>query len=109
MKKLARALAAFLLLLPFAAGADTVASLLGNFTVNQYCGLHLADGGRIEVHYAVVFGQLPALRELHAADSNGDGVTSQQERDAYARTLAPAIGERLALSEDGVAVPPTDS
>ena len=46
MKKVARALAALLLLLPVAAGADTVASLLGNFTVNQYCGLHLADAGR---------------------------------------------------------------
>ena len=73
--------------------ADTVASLLGNFTINQFCGLQLADES-ISVHYAVVFGQLPALRELHEADTNGDGVTSQSERDAYVQRLAPAACRR---------------
>ena len=58
--------------------ADTVASLLGNFTINQYCGLTLS-GNSAAVHYVVVFGQLPALRELHLADANGDGVTSLGE------------------------------
>ena len=43
---------------PPAVHADTVASLLGNFTINQYCGLEVAAGG-LTVHYAVVFGQLP--------------------------------------------------
>jgi nickel/cobalt transporter (NicO) family protein len=84
--------------------ADTVASLLGNFTINQFCGLRVARDS-IEVHYVVVYGQLPALRELHNADANGDGVTSQAERDAYVGTLAPAFGEALDLSLDGVRVP----
>ena len=88
----------------FACRADTVASLLGNFTINQYCGLQLGSNG-VDVHYAVVFGQLPALRELHLADTNGDGVTSQAERDAYAARLAPAFADQLRLTVDGVAIP----
>jgi nickel/cobalt transporter (NicO) family protein len=84
--------------------ADTVASLLGNFTINQYCGLRLSDDA-VMVHYTIVFGQLPALRELHAADTDGDGVTSQAERDAYAARLAPGLAEQLQLTVDGTSIP----
>ncbi|MGH8801210.1 MAG: nickel/cobalt transporter [Casimicrobiaceae bacterium] len=84
--------------------ADTVASLLGNFTINQYCGVRL-DERTLGVHYAVVFGQLPALRELHLADADGDGVTTEAERDAYARHLAPRFADRFEASVNGVAVP----
>jgi ABC-type nickel/cobalt efflux system permease component RcnA len=84
--------------------ADTVASLLGNFTINQYCGLKL-DRSAVDVHYVVVFGQLPALRELHLADANADGVTSQEERDAYVGTLAPIIARHLVLEVNGVSIP----
>ncbi len=84
--------------------ADTVASLLGNFTVNQYCGLTLTRAST-DVHYTVVFGQLPALRELHLADTNGDGVTTQAERDAYVGKLAPGLAEGLKLEVAGVPVP----
>jgi ABC-type nickel/cobalt efflux system permease component RcnA len=89
---------------PRAAVADTVASLLGNFTINQYCGLQLTRG-TVEVHYVVVFGQLPALSELHAADADGDGVTSQEERDAYVGKLAPALAQGLELVVNGSKVP----
>src|ERR1700678_1894059 len=84
--------------------ADTVASLLGNFTINQYCGMKLTRAS-VDVHYVVVFGQLPALRELHLADTNGDGVTSQMERDTYVGKLAPALADDLNLEVDGVSVP----
>jgi nickel/cobalt exporter len=57
------------------------------------------------VHYAVVFGQLPALRELHLADANGDGVTTQAERDAYVERLAPSFAKDLKLAVDGSPVP----
>lgn len=90
--------------LPATVHADTVASLLGNFTTNQYCGVQLADGAA-HVRYAVVFGQLPALRELHLADADGDGVTTEVEREAYAKGLAAIIGERLRLTVDGVPAP----
>jgi nickel/cobalt transporter (NicO) family protein len=85
---------------PLAVHADTVASLLGNFTTNQYCGLELAPDV-VNIRYAVVFGQLPALRELHVADTNGDGVTTQTERDAYAGRLAPTLAQALHLTIDG--------
>lgn len=84
--------------------ADTVASLLGNFTINQFCGLQLADES-LRLHYAVVFGQLPALSELHKADINGDGVTSQVERDAYVQRVAPELAGQLRLLVDGVDIP----
>jgi ABC-type nickel/cobalt efflux system permease component RcnA len=97
-------LLAALALAPLGVHADTVASLLGNFTVNQYCGLQLTSEV-VNAHYAVVFGQLPALRELHLADTNGDGVTTQAERDAYAGYLAPILAQRLRLVIDGFSVP----
>src|ERR1700722_13695053 len=84
--------------------ADTVASLLGNFTINQFCGLSLQEHSAA-VHYVVVLGQLPALRELHAADTNGDGVTTQAERDAYVQRLAPQFAKDLHLIIDGAPVP----
>jgi len=84
--------------------ADTVASLLGNFTINQYCGLQVA-ATTMQVHYAVVYGQLPAIQELHAADANGDGVTSEAERNVYVGRLAPKFTDDLELLVDGVRVP----
>src|SRR5262249_54882157 len=102
--RLAAAVAlALLACVPIHARADTVASLLGNFTVNQYSGLELrADD--IGVHHVIVFGQLPALRELHLADADGDGVTTQAERDAYAGRLAETIAEDINLTVDDVRV-----
>jgi nickel/cobalt transporter (NicO) family protein len=84
--------------------ADTVASLLGNFTINQFCGLRVGRSS-VQVHYVVVYGQLPALRELHDADTNGDGVTSQAERDAYVGTLAPGFADGLELRLEGERTP----
>jgi nickel/cobalt exporter len=88
---------------PSAACADTVASLLGNFTVNQFSGLTLQRHD-VELHYVVVFGQLPALAQLHAADANHDGVTSQQERDAYVGQLAQNFAQALDLRIDATPV-----
>jgi len=107
--RLRRILLAFALLaVAAAARADTVASLLGNFTINQWSGVSLAER-RIDLRHTIVFGQLPALRELHEADTDHDGVTSQAERDAYASTLAAAIAGQLHVAVDGerIALRPT--
>lgn len=96
--------AACLACLVTAAHADTVASLLGNFTINQFVGARVG-AGRLDVHYAVVLGQLPALRELHAADADRDGVTSPAERNAYARRLAGTVIANLAVGVDDATVP----
>jgi len=100
---LASMLAALLCLAGFAAHADTVASLLGDFTINQYCGLKLSSGA-VDLHYVIVYGQLPALRELHAADADANGVTTQAERDAYFGKLAPTLADQFSLIVDGAAV-----
>jgi len=96
--RLAALLASCAIALP--AHADTVASLLGNFTVNQFAGLRVSERA-IDIRYAVVLGQLPALRELHAADADRDGVTTQAERDAYAQALAQTIATRFVVTENG--------
>jgi len=90
--------------IPLVSRADTVASLLGNFTINQYCGLQITDES-VKVRYTVIFGQLPALRELHQADANADGVTTQAERDAYVQRLAPEFASQLKVTVDGAALP----
>jgi nickel/cobalt exporter len=89
--------------LPAPVRADTVASLLGNFTINQFSGLTLRQR-EVELHYVVVFGQLPALAQLHSADANHDGVTSQQERDDYVGQLAQTFLRSLDLRVDGAPV-----
>ena len=97
----ARIVLAFALLaLSVSARADTVASLLGNFTINQWSGMSIAER-RIEVRHTIVFGQLPALRELHQADTDGDGVTSEVERDTHAHALAASIADHLRVVIDG--------
>lgn len=99
-------LAAVLLaaLAPPTVQADTVASLLGNFTTNQFVKLELGPGN-LRVRYALVLGQLPALRELHAADTDSDGVTTATERAAYAQRLAAAAAEALVVTVDGARLP----
>ncbi|MGH8282441.1 MAG: hypothetical protein ACRESE_01160, partial [Gammaproteobacteria bacterium] len=41
------------------ARADTVASLLGNFTINQFARIQV-EKSQVKVHFVVVLGQLPA-------------------------------------------------
>jgi len=98
------ALAGLALFMTGTSRADTVASLLGNFTINQFSGLTLGRDS-LDLHYAVVFGQLPALRELHLADADGNGVTTEQERNAYTAGLAQSLAAGLELTVDGIAVP----
>src|SRR4051812_23601095 len=92
-----------LALAPAATRADTVASLLGNFTINQWSGVTVSERG-LDVRHTIVFGQLPALRELHEADTDHDGVTSESERDAYAKMLAASVAERLRVAVDGTPI-----
>ena len=82
------------------ARADTVASLLGNFTINQFSRLAISERA-IDVRYSVVFGQLPALRELHLADTNGDGVTSEEERETRGHEIAATLVSQVHVTIDG--------
>lgn len=101
---LLRSAAALFAVLPAAVHADTVASLLGNFTVNQFSRLTVMERA-VDVRYSVVYGQLPALRELHLADTDRDGVTTDVERAAHADQLAAALAYQLSVTVDGRPVP----
>ncbi|MDP9064696.1 MAG: hypothetical protein M3O06_02385, partial [Pseudomonadota bacterium] len=99
--------AAAVLCMMFGAGsghADTVASLLGNFTINQFCAVTV-NRATVDVHYVVVYGQLPALRELHAADADRNGVTTAAERDHYVGTLTGGFADGMTLMMAGARVP----
>jgi ABC-type nickel/cobalt efflux system permease component RcnA len=82
------------------ARADTIASLLGNFTINQFSRIAISERA-VDVRYSVVFGQLPALRELHLADADGDGVTTDAEREARGRDIAASLASQLHVAVDG--------
>ena len=99
-----RAFAALALAIALPAHADTIASLLGSFTVNQFAQVRVSERA-VDVRYSVVLGQLPALRELHAADADRDGVTTQEERDAHAGRLAQEFASRLAVTDGGEPIP----
>ncbi|AWN15773.1 hypothetical protein SALB1_1575 [Salinisphaera sp. LB1] len=86
------------------ARADTVVSLLGNYTINQFVALHV-DKHRVTAHYVVVMGQIPALKALHGADTNHDGVTSESERSAYLKKMSPRFARHLRLQVDGRRLP----
>ncbi len=103
---LAAALSLACVACPPPARADTVASLLGNFTINQFCEIATYPD-QMKIHFVVVFGQLPALRELHLADSNADGVTTPEERDAYLAQRVVEYARNLHLSVDGANIPLT--
>src|SRR6185295_2940553 len=75
-----------------------------NFTINQFSGVRLSEHA-IDVRHTVVFGQLPALRELHLADADGDGVTTQRERDDYAKQLASTFAGQLSVTVGGEPIP----
>ncbi len=80
--------------------ADSVATLLGNYSISQLVRIDL-ESDRIKLHYVVDMAALPALKTLHLADANGDGSTSSEERNAYLRTLLPELTRNLNLQIDG--------
>ncbi|MGH8121765.1 MAG: nickel/cobalt transporter [Rudaea sp.] len=85
--------------------ADSVATLLGNYSISQLVRVDL-ESDRIKLHCVVDMAALPALKTLHLADANGDGSTSSEERNAYLRTLLPELTRNLNLDIGGEKLTP---
>src|SRR3954471_10176718 len=94
--------AAALFLSPFQ--RDAHAHPLGNFTINHFTRLEVGRED-VRVHFVVDMAEISTFQELQAADTNGDGQTSDAELNAYLEKVAPQYAEGLVLKVDGSSLP----
>ena len=73
---------------------------LGNNTINRLTAIHVAPG-HIELRYVMDLAEIPALMQTQAADSDGDGTTTDAEWNAYVQTWAHDVSQQLELELDG--------
>src|SRR5271155_3352334 len=73
---------------------------LGNFTVNHSSRLKIDDNG-VRITYIIDMAEIPAFQELRTADTDGNGITSQAELNAYVARVASSYVDGLVLEEDG--------
>src|SRR5215207_3761234 len=73
---------------------------LGNFTVNQYSRIEVAEHG-FRVVYVLDMAEIPAFQERHKIDKNGDRVVEETESTVYLSKAVPEIIEAMALLVDG--------
>jgi ABC-type nickel/cobalt efflux system permease component RcnA len=74
---------------------------LGNFTVNRYSRLIIADN-QIHLTYIVDMAEIPAHQERTRMDANGDGTVDQAEQDAYVTQRLATLPNQLSLQLNGV-------
>ncbi|MBV9324601.1 MAG: sulfite exporter TauE/SafE family protein [Chloroflexi bacterium] len=82
---------------------------LGNFTVNHYSRIEVS-GDALAVRYVLDLAEIPSIQETRAADTDGVGVVTNTEWDAYKERKAADITSALELSIDNRRIPlqPTD-
>lgn len=100
--KLARHLSLVLLILVIAhVTAPVVAAHpLGNFTLNQYAGLHVSRT-EVRVDYVLDMAEIPAFQEISRLDANGNGQPDPGETGPYAPAQCESIRSQLALHVEG--------
>lgn len=79
---------------------------LGNFTTNVYAGLQVADN-HVNVDYILDLAEIPAVAEIQRADTDHDGVLSQQETSSYATDTCNQLLSGLDLRMGGGSAPMT--
>ncbi|MDQ3007635.1 MAG: high-affinity nickel-transporter, partial [Chloroflexota bacterium] len=80
------------LALPTAAWAHP----LGNFTINHFAGLHVAQQ-EINIDYVLDMAEIPAFQEIASFDANGNGQPDAAESAAYHSAKCEAIRSNLDL------------
>lgn len=83
-----------------AVATTAAAHPLGNFTTNRYAALAV-EPGAVRIAYVVDMAELPAHREVRAADADGDGALAPAERDAWTSRRAAELARDLELTFDG--------
>ncbi len=89
--------------LALALPAIAFAHPLGNFTINQYVGLHISRE-MILVDYVVDMAEIPAFQEIAIFDANGNGQADLSESGNYAADTCAALQPSLSLLLNNQAV-----
>lgn len=95
MKTIGGTIFCFLLLTTLAA-----AHPLGNFSVNQFSRIETATS-EIKVRQVLDLAEIPTFQLAATIDTDGDGVYSQTELDAYLASFSPAYLPNLRLAVNG--------
>ena len=77
---------------------------LGNFTINQYAGLHIGQD-TILIDYVLDMAEIPAFQEIASFDVNGNGQADPAEAAAYHAEKCVSLQPSLNLLLDQKAVP----
>ena len=88
------------LLLPAVAAAHP----LGNFTINHASGLRVAATG-VVVDHVIDMAEIPTFSAFREVDTDGDGIASDPERAAAARSRCADQAGALVLSVGGASIP----
>lgn len=83
-------------LIPLAAAAHP----LGNFTTNQYLGIHL-EPERVTLDYVVDLAEIPASQQRRVIDADSDDRISAAEEAGFVSSECRERGERLAVAVGG--------
>lgn len=94
----------FVALLVLIAPLSALAHPLGNFTTNQYVGVHV-EGGGLTVDYVLDLAEIPAAQQRRAMDADGDDTIDDAEAEAYAAEQCRRTSEELGIFLDGSRLP----
>ena len=78
---------------------------LGNFTINQFSGLHVGRDS-IVIDLVTDMAEIPTYQVKDDIDTNGDGTFDDQELSTWRGAQCAAQAEQLSLEVDGRAVRP---
>jgi nickel/cobalt exporter len=98
-----RALAAAVVLLPFAATA-VLAHPLGNFTINHHAGIRV-EPDRVLLDIVIDQAEIPTFQAVMDLDEDGDGEFSDDELLAAETTGCTSVGQALSLTIGGAQAP----
>lgn len=85
----------------FVAGADSAsAHPLGNFTINRFARVELYRNA-VHIQYVVDMAEIPTFQLISEIDTDGDGLASQPELEAFVTAQSAALSARFDLRLDG--------
>src|SRR5580765_5291499 len=94
----------FTILLGTLLAAGVTAHPLGNFSLNQYSLIEIRRS-QIKLREVLDMAEIPTFQEKAAIDTDGDGVLSKEEINAYAGQIAPQYAANLHLTAGGEVLP----
>lgn len=84
-------------------GGVASAHPLGNFTVNTYSGIQVAEH-ELRVDYVIDMAEIPTFQARAAVDTNGDGQLAGTEFEAYAASACRSSAGGMAAAVNGASV-----